>query len=34
VNPWIVTLGIYLTHVVYGAGSIAGWFRRDLSYKR
>lgn len=32
-NPWIVAAGIYLTHLTYGAGSIAGFARgrRDRS---
>jgi GT2 family glycosyltransferase len=25
-NPWLVAAGIYLTHLTYGAGTIAGWF--------
>lgn len=25
-NPWITAAGIYLTHVCYGAATIAGWF--------
>jgi glycosyltransferase involved in cell wall biosynthesis len=32
-NPWLVALGIYLTHLTYGCASIVGWFygvkRRD-----
>jgi GT2 family glycosyltransferase len=24
-NPWLVAAGIYLTHLTYGAGTIAGW---------
>lgn len=34
VNPWAVAVGIYLTHLTYGAGSIIGWFQRDISHKR
>ncbi len=30
-NPGLVALGIYLTHVVYGAGCIAGWLRPDVA---
>jgi len=32
-NPWLVAAGIYLTHLTYGAGSIAGFARsrRDRS---
>ncbi len=24
-NPWLVAAGIYLTHLTYGSGTIAGW---------
>ena len=24
-NPWTVALGIYLTHITYGFGTIVGW---------
>jgi hypothetical protein len=27
-NPLLVASGIYLTHLTYGAGTIAGWLRR------
>ena len=30
-NPWLVLTGIYLTHLVYGAGTIVGWLRGDHS---
>ncbi len=28
-NPWIVAIGIYLTHVIYGLGTIVGWLRYE-----
>jgi GT2 family glycosyltransferase len=30
-NPWLVAIGIYLTHLTYGAGTIVGWLRGDHS---
>jgi glycosyltransferase involved in cell wall biosynthesis len=30
-NPWLVGAGIYLTHVTYGSGSIAGWLRGECA---
>jgi GT2 family glycosyltransferase len=29
-NPWLVAVGIYLTHVTYGSGTIVGWLRGDV----
>jgi hypothetical protein len=31
-NPLLVALGIYLTHLAYGAGFIAGLLREEIAY--
>ena len=31
-NPWLVACGIYLTHLAYGAGFIAGALREQIAY--
>lgn len=31
-NPWLVGLGIYLTHLTYGAAFIAGLLREEIAY--
>jgi hypothetical protein len=33
-NPWLVALGIYLTHLTYGGAFIAGWLRGNLAPDR
>jgi len=33
-NSWLVALGVYLTHLTYGAGTIAGWLCGSAMWPR